>query len=311
PKARYAVETLLAGLGLAPGWTACDGLAGGGLYNGSSPEAAPAAAPRFPPAPATAAYFAGRAPSDPARMSTLDWGGTAWPLPFDGGDGRSVIEKDVVASTFFWLAGWTEWTTTARDVHGRFPFEGSLHDRLGLAAVPAVDAYRRWLGDRLRERGVPVPGRTWEGAPGWTAGAGTCPRPAGASAGRLRARRRPVGRPPPAPRPRSREGRRGDVLRQGRRRRPRGRAVSPGGTPPAPRSRRGPGRGWRGRPSPELRCLRPPRPPRCRARPAGGRARRGAARRADALPPLDRAHHAAPPRPRRVRARQHPRLFAP
>lgn len=165
PKARYAVETLLAGLGLAPGWTDCDGLAGGGLYYGSSPEAAPAAALRFRLDPATAAYFAGRAPFDPARMSTLDWGGTAWPLPFDGGDGRSVIEKDVVASTFFWLAGWTEWTTTARDVHGRFPFEGSLHDRLGLAAVPAVDAYRRWLGDRLRERGVPVPGRTWEGAP--------------------------------------------------------------------------------------------------------------------------------------------------
>ena len=85
-----------------------------------------------------------------------------WPLPAGGAHGG-----DVVASAAWWLAGLQERATPERDRHGRFPYAASLQARLGDAPGgplrPAVDAYRRWLADALRQSGVDVPGRTWGG----------------------------------------------------------------------------------------------------------------------------------------------------
>ncbi|HYG69502.1 MAG TPA: hypothetical protein VD838_17645, partial [Anaeromyxobacteraceae bacterium] len=94
-KARYAVETLLLGLGLAPRWTSRDGLDAGGLYYGPQPEAAPAAlGVRL--ADATVAFFDAPRSLDPAHVGRLEWDGTAWPLPFPSAGGEAG--PDVFAS---------------------------------------------------------------------------------------------------------------------------------------------------------------------------------------------------------------------
>ena len=81
----------------------------------------------------------------------------------------------MLGSAFWWLAGVQEAATVERDRHGRFPYARSLQHELarangadapGTALRPAVDAYRSWLGEALRQLGVDVPGRTWDGA-GW------------------------------------------------------------------------------------------------------------------------------------------------
>jgi hypothetical protein len=71
----------------------------------------------------------------------------------------------VFASAFFWLSGWDEAATRARDLHGRFPYAGSLLERFGAAQQPLVDVYRAWLGARLAASGAAVPGRRWAGRP--------------------------------------------------------------------------------------------------------------------------------------------------
>lgn len=102
-------------------------------------------------------------------------GGERWPLPTGPSgepatDPSGVVHGDVLGSAFWWLAGVQEASTVARDRHGRFPYARSLQHALaeahgpdapGTAGRPAVDAYRRWLGGALRQRGVDVPGRAW------------------------------------------------------------------------------------------------------------------------------------------------------
>jgi hypothetical protein len=161
PKAQYAVETLLGGLGLAPHRAAREELREGGLYYGPAPETAPESALRFRLASETAAFFTSPRPLDPLRAGRLDWDGAAWPLLFDGGEAPEA--KDVFAAAFFWLAGWDEAVTRARDRHGRFRYGDALLARLDPALPPLVDVYRAWLGARLVEHGVTVPGRSWGG----------------------------------------------------------------------------------------------------------------------------------------------------
>lgn len=161
PKARYVVEALLDGLGLAPQWVGREGLAGGGLYYGEAPEDAPASALRLRLAPETVAFFVARRPYD-GVPGTLD-GAPSLPVLFGGEAEGGIHGADVLASAFFWLSGWDETTTPARDVHGRFGVGHALLARLDPSLPPLVDGYRAWLGARLAERAVAVPGRTWGG----------------------------------------------------------------------------------------------------------------------------------------------------
>lgn len=174
-KLRYAVEELLRGLGLRPAWAAP---AAARLYVGPDPQTAAPAALRFWTGAATSQALL-RPAGPPNEPGGLIVDGERWPLPVGpagvpGADPADTVEADVVGSAFWWLAGWQEAATVARDVHGRFPYELSLQaalerrggpDAPGGPARPAVDAYRRWLADALRQRGIAVPGRTWGGAP--------------------------------------------------------------------------------------------------------------------------------------------------
>ncbi len=177
PRARYGVEMLLLGLGLAPQWTDRAALDGGGLYYGTAPEDAPAGALRLRLAPETAEALARPALPDPAAVSALAWRDRRWPLLHPAGRAfgapapGAVVEADVVASAFAWLSGALEAAVTARDIHARLP--AGLTPTAALAAArpdladpavhPPVEAYRAWLGSALARHGVGVPGRTWGG----------------------------------------------------------------------------------------------------------------------------------------------------
>ncbi|MDX1545534.1 MAG: polysaccharide deacetylase family protein [Rhodothermales bacterium] len=159
PKARYALRMLLLPLGLAPRWVERGALAGPGLYYGPEEEALPAGCVSLSLRPETAAYFAGRSPYPADRVRWMEWGGTRWPVLFDDAE-----EGDLVASAFFWLAGWQEHTVPERDRHGRFPYAASLQAAFGTPLRPAVDAYRERLAERLQAAGVDLHRRTWGGA---------------------------------------------------------------------------------------------------------------------------------------------------
>ncbi len=163
PKARYALRMLLLPLGLEPRWVERAALAGGGLYYGTQPGGLPENVLALRLHPATAAYFDGATPYDPARARWIDWDGERWPVLF-GEPGRG--EADLVASAFFWLSGWQEVTTRERDPHGRFPHHTSLQARLGTTLRPAVDACREVLAGRLAALGLPLHRRTW-GTAAW------------------------------------------------------------------------------------------------------------------------------------------------
>lgn len=144
-KARYALEELLRPLGVVPAWCARDEV-GTGLYYGAAP---PEGALPLPwDARAAEAFARGRPTGDPAEAEPAD----------------------PVAAAFFWLAGWPEVHTLARDAHGRFPFAVSLQAARGTACVPVVDRLRSLLAQRLERAGFPVrrtrwAGRTWAVAP--------------------------------------------------------------------------------------------------------------------------------------------------
>src|SRR5690606_13805122 len=139
PKARYALATLLEPLGLAPAWTPRGALADG-LYYGPEPERLPDGARALRLDPAAAGFFGAGGRYDPAAVGDVAWDGQTWPVLFPGEGGG-----DLVASAFFWLSGWQELTTTARDVHGRFPYAASLQAALGCVGQPLVDVYRNVL----------------------------------------------------------------------------------------------------------------------------------------------------------------------
>ena len=70
---------------------------------------------------------------------------------------------DLVASAFFWLAGWQEGTTRERDEHGRFPYRASVQAALGCVHQPVVDVYREVLAERLVASGVSIRRQRWQG----------------------------------------------------------------------------------------------------------------------------------------------------
>lgn len=156
PKARYALRMLLLPLGFDPKWAGRD--AGPVLYYGPRPpdnNAVPVTLGYDAEAPD---YFARRDAYPTEKMRWAEWGEKRWPVLFGNG-----TEPDLVASAFFWLAGWQEHVIRQRDQHGRFPFDASLQKAWGLARRPVVEAYRERLARRIEETGVPTQWRTWDG----------------------------------------------------------------------------------------------------------------------------------------------------
>ena len=157
PRARYALRMLLTPLGFDPLWTDRADLAGPALYYGPDVRLPPGVL-HLPLHEATLAYFAGRTSYPPDRAQWRYWEGEQWPVLFGGED---QADEDLIASAFFWLAGWQEHTVAARDRHGRFPHAASLQARWQTSGQPAVEAYRAWLGERLTALGVRVRRRRW------------------------------------------------------------------------------------------------------------------------------------------------------
>ena len=153
PKARYALAELLRGLGFVP----VEAPVAPALVVGPT---APAGVAHVPHAADAPAFFAGHAPYDPGRAAWLETAGEVVPVPFG-----TPAAPDLVGSAFLWLSGWQELTVPTRDAHGRARHADSLQAAWGLEAVPVVDVYRGLLAAKLRAAGVPVPGRTWGGAP--------------------------------------------------------------------------------------------------------------------------------------------------
>ncbi len=160
PKAAYALETLLAPLGLVPVWTPRESLKHG-LYHGEWPDGLPAAVLALRLGSATSAFFDSDAAYAPDRIAYTDWDGERWPVLFPDASGTG----DIVASAFFWLSGWQEVQTRERDVHGRFPYAASLQAKLGCIGQPLVDVYREALAERLEAHRVPVQRTMWDGKP--------------------------------------------------------------------------------------------------------------------------------------------------
>lgn len=161
PKAQYALQMLLLPLGIDPHWVDRDDLAGGGVYYGPDPDAAPEAAVSLRLDPKAVAYFEDVTPYRRSRMRWRRWDGERWPVLFVDAE---TDDDDLVASAFFWLSGWQEHTTPERDRHGRFPHHASLQARFATTTRPAVDAYREQVAGELRRLGIPFQRRTWGGA---------------------------------------------------------------------------------------------------------------------------------------------------
>ncbi|MEM1128368.1 MAG: polysaccharide deacetylase family protein [Bacteroidota bacterium] len=158
PRARYALEMLLAPLGIHPEWVDQADLEKEPLlYYGATPPAEASAV--MPYAPGAWDRLQVRTPLDPAAVAEVRWDGECWPLPFG-----TAVAPDLLASSFYWLSGWQEGVERARDTVGRVRHVDTLQAALGTTVRPAVDAYRELLATWLSEAGVPVVRRTWGSA---------------------------------------------------------------------------------------------------------------------------------------------------
>ena len=194
PRARYALRTLLAPLGLEPRWVEADTPARASTHTSAdasahtsaqmsdhtsvytSADAVPADAPliyygpagtapthprviSWTHAPGAAVFLAGDVPFRAHAASTCEMDGRRVPVCFADETGR----PDLIASAFLWLSGWQERAVARRDEHGRVPFAASLPALFDAVRFPVADAYRALLAEQLRAGGVPVSPRRWAG----------------------------------------------------------------------------------------------------------------------------------------------------
>lgn len=164
PRARYALSTLLAPLGLCPEW-ARNGEAPVGIYYGASAAAGlPEGWVRLWHNDAAEAAFA----SDVLpEIGYEAWDGERWPVLFRHAVRSSAVfgvgSFDLVSAAFAWLSGWMETASGRVDRHGRAG-PGELEPQP--SDVPAVDGYRILLTRALESAGVRVERPSWRGA-GW------------------------------------------------------------------------------------------------------------------------------------------------
>ena len=159
-KAKYALSMLLLPLGLKPKWVQRKNLVKGGIYYGPSTCQVDSKVIHIHLRQDTLAFFQRRTVYSAANISWRFWENERWPVLFRGSTKES---DDFIASSFFWLSGWHEYTVRRRDFHGRFPFAASLQAEIEIGGMPCVDAYRERLGRFLLDAGVSIKRRTWRG----------------------------------------------------------------------------------------------------------------------------------------------------
>ena len=110
--------------------------------------------------PASGSFFDSKQSYDVTNVTWLDWRGRRLPFLFcrpgvetvlrhDGS--AVVVEPDILASAFFFLSGWQEWSRPARDAQGRFPYRESLQFELDMPEVAVVDEYFSILAAAMAE----------------------------------------------------------------------------------------------------------------------------------------------------------------
>lgn len=159
-KAKYALKMLLMPLGLQPVWVQYEDLTTGGIYYGPDPGKINTGNLGIFLRPETIAFFQNRNAYSRSTLEWRFWENERWPVLFGG---SSEETDDYIASSFFWLSGWQEYTVRRRDFHGRFAFNASLQHELGIGGIPCVDAYRERLCRYLQDIGVSIHRRTWSG----------------------------------------------------------------------------------------------------------------------------------------------------
>ncbi|MXW14862.1 MAG: hypothetical protein F4120_08210 [Rhodothermaceae bacterium] len=158
PKAEYSIRMLLGPLGLGPIFQSRSKLGGRGIYYGDAPSGLDPKIIVLPLAPNAEDFFDDFAPLNVASVTWQDNFGCNFPVLFSSKTG-----DDLVASTFYWLSGWQENATIARDPHGRFPHKESLQAMLNVTHIPVVDCYREVLRGKLVAAGIQVSSKTWVG----------------------------------------------------------------------------------------------------------------------------------------------------
>jgi len=158
PKAEYSIRMLLNPLGLGPVFKPRNELDEPGIYYGNHPSGLHSRVIILPIASESEIFF--DAPKI-LPLTSIKWkryAGTNIPILFSSEKG-----EDLVASTFYWLSGWQEYTVRNRDQHGRFPHEASLQSALEVTYVPVVDYYRKILQEKLAASQIHANFRSWAG----------------------------------------------------------------------------------------------------------------------------------------------------
>ncbi|MDE2827596.1 MAG: polysaccharide deacetylase family protein [Bacteroidota bacterium] len=158
PKAKYAIRMLLEPLGLGPIFKPRSELGGHGLYYGQNPAGLPSTIIVLPLAHNAEGFYDDFTAIDVMPVSWRKHAGFNIPVLFSSETG-----DDLVASAFYWLSGWQEFTVQARDQHGRFPHKASLQAILEVTRLPVVDCYRALLRTRLEGAGINTDPRKWAG----------------------------------------------------------------------------------------------------------------------------------------------------
>lgn len=88
-----------------------------------------------------------------------EWKGSQIPFLFEKdasrdiislNNGKAIVNYDIVASAFYFLSGWNEYTSSSKDEFGRFKYEGSLVQKLNISGIPVVNYYFDILSEAIK-----------------------------------------------------------------------------------------------------------------------------------------------------------------
>lgn len=71
--------------------------------------------------------------------------------PYELVDGCLIFRHDLLKSAFYLLSGYQEYESGKTDKYGRFPFAGSIQEKLGIVEKPVVNYYFEWIINGLNE----------------------------------------------------------------------------------------------------------------------------------------------------------------
>lgn len=158
PKVEYTIRMLLGPMGLKPVFRSCAELREVGIYYGRNPSELGSNIVVFPYYAESEEYFDQFTRLDLASVIWQDHVDYCFPVLFS-----SEAGDDLVASAFYWLSGWQEFSVEARDQHGRFPHHESLQFALDVTGIPVVDCYREVLQKKLAGVGISTELKSWDG----------------------------------------------------------------------------------------------------------------------------------------------------